>query len=59
MRDEERAEFIDYCNNAAAFYQAQPRLCDWPAIVDLYEMLARFAALTDPNKPPSKRDGEV
>ncbi len=48
---EERAAFIADCNRAAAFYESAPGLAGPRAIVDLYNALARFAALTDPNRP--------
>lgn len=48
---EERAAFIADCNRAAAFYESKPGLAGPRAIVDLYNALARFAALTDPSRP--------
>ena len=58
MKDHERAAFIADCNRASAFYEAKPGLCDWRAIVDLYNALARFAALTDPDAPKHTPDRE-
>lgn len=51
LTDAERAAFIADCTRAAAFYESSPGLAGPRAIVDLYNALARFAALTDPNRP--------
>lgn len=51
LTDRERADFIADCTRAAAFYETSPGLAGPRAIVDLYNALARFAALTDPNRP--------
>jgi hypothetical protein len=51
LSDKERADFIADCTRCAAFYESNQGLCGPRAIVDLYNALARFAALTDPNRP--------
>jgi hypothetical protein len=55
MSPKERAAFIADCNRAAAFYEAKPGLAGWQAIIDLYASLAKFAALTDPDRPNLRR----
>jgi hypothetical protein len=51
LSDKERADFIADCTRCAAFYESNQGLSGPRAIVDLYNALARFAALTDPNRP--------
>jgi hypothetical protein len=55
LSDAERAAFIADCNRAAAFYETAPGLAGPRAIIDLYNALARFAALTDPKRQKIKR----
>ena len=52
LTPEERAAFNADCNRCAAFYENNPGLANHRAIVDLYNALARFAALTDPELHP-------
>jgi hypothetical protein len=59
LSDKERADFIADCTRAAAFYSDKPGLAGPRAIVDLYNALARFAALTDPQRSAKPAAGKA